>query len=140
DFLMEHPPLSEGDRPVADVLRTGRPEIGDDLSARWPDVAADLESIELGKDFKLRSYLVVPLVARGSTLGTVLLASTTSERRLGVDDLALAEHIARSAALALDTARLVAEKEALLDLERAARADAELAELRLGILAEVSSA
>jgi GAF domain-containing protein len=140
DFLMRHPPLAEGDRPVAQVLRTGRPEIGDDLSARWPDVTADLESIELASDFQLRSYLVVPLVARGSTLGTALLASTTTERNLGVDDLALAEDIARSAALALDTARLVADKEALLDLERAARADAELAELRLGILAEVSSA
>lgn len=140
DFLMQHPPLPEGDRPVADVLRTGRPEIGDNLSARWPDVASDLESIEIGKDFSLRSYLVVPLVARGSTLGTVLLASTTRERRLGADDLALAEDIARSAALALDTARLVAEKEALLALERGARADAELAELRLGILAEASSA
>jgi serine phosphatase RsbU (regulator of sigma subunit) len=140
DFLTRHPPLPEGDRPVADVLRTGRPEIGDDLSARWPDVASDLESIELGADFRLRSYLVVPLMARGSTLGTVLLASTTTERHLGADDLALAEDIARSAALALDTARLVAEKESLLALERGARADAEVAELRLGILAEVSAA
>ena len=136
EFLLQHPPVPEGDRPVADVLRTGQPEIGDDLSARWPDVASDLESLRLPDDFRLRSYLVVPLVARGSTLGTVLLASTTDGRRLGPDDLALAEDIARSAALALDTARLVADKEDLLALERGARADAELAELRLGVLAE----
>src|SRR5205085_10897696 len=139
EFLLQHPPFPEGDRPVADVLRTGQPEIGDDLSARWPDVASDLESLGLPDDFRLRSYLVVPLVARGSTLGTVLLASTTDGRRLGPDDLALAEDIARSAALALDTARLVADKEDLLALERGARADAELAELRLGVLAEASS-
>lgn len=139
EVVMRHPPLPEGNRPVADVLRTGQPQIGDDLSARWPDVAADLESIELDDDVRLRSYLVVPLVARGSTLGTVLLASTTAERQLGAADLALAEDIARSAALALDTARLVAEKEDLLALERGARAGAEVAELRLGILADVSS-
>ena len=55
---------------------------------------------------ELRSFLVVPLVARGRTLGAMSLALAESGRRFGPADREVAEELARRAALAIDTARL----------------------------------
>jgi serine phosphatase RsbU (regulator of sigma subunit) len=69
-----------------------------------------------------------------------MLESTTPERRFGPSDVALAEDVARAAALAIHTAQLLTSAQAAVERERAARAEAEVAELRLGVLAEVSAA
>jgi PAS domain S-box-containing protein len=53
-----------------------------------------------------RSMLVVPMAARGRTLGRVLLATSISERTYGLEDLRMAEEVAGRAAVALDNARL----------------------------------
>jgi len=58
------------------------------------------------QELGLKSYVVVPLVARGRTLGAITLVSAESGRRYGTDELALAEELARRAALAVDNARL----------------------------------
>ena len=50
--------------------------------------------------------MVVPLRARGATLGALTLISAESRRRYSQDDLALAEDLARRCALAVDNARL----------------------------------
>jgi serine phosphatase RsbU (regulator of sigma subunit) len=54
--------------------------------------------------------MVVPLRARGRTLGDLALASAESGRRYGPDDLAMAQELADRCALALDNARLFAER------------------------------
>jgi signal transduction histidine kinase len=53
--------------------------------------------------------MVVPLVARGRTLGAISFVSAESGHRYDEDDLALAEDLARRAALAIDNARLYME-------------------------------
>ena len=53
--------------------------------------------------------MIVPLLARGRTLGAITFASAESGRRYGASDLALAEDVARRAALAVDNARLFQE-------------------------------
>src|SRR5919202_1327098 len=50
--------------------------------------------------------MIVPLVARGRTLGAITLVSAESGRRYGQAELELAEELARRAALAVDNARL----------------------------------
>jgi PAS domain S-box-containing protein len=50
--------------------------------------------------------MIVPLAARDRILGAISLVSGESGRRYGPDDLALAEALARRAALAIDNARL----------------------------------
>jgi PAS domain S-box-containing protein len=55
------------------------------------------------------SAMVVPLVARGRTLGAITLVSAESGRRYDRADLELAEELARRAALAVDNARLYDE-------------------------------
>jgi PAS domain S-box-containing protein len=60
-----------------------------------------------------RSFITVPLVARGESLGVMLLAtSDASGRSFGRDDLELAEGLASRASLAIDNARLYGRAEA----------------------------
>ena len=76
-------------------------------------VAGDPALMRIYDALDTRSYIVVPLVARGETLGTITFATTgASGRRFGEGDLALVEMFAARAALALSNARLYAETEA----------------------------
>lgn len=56
-----------------------------------------------------RSCIVVPLVARGQTFGSITLATVTSGRRFAHFDHQLATDLATRAALAIDNARLYHE-------------------------------
>jgi signal transduction histidine kinase len=56
------------------------------------------------------TFLSIPLVARGRRVGAVTLI-TEGERRIGVDELQLAEELARHAELAIDNAGLYAESQ-----------------------------
>src|SRR4051794_3542379 len=65
-----------------------------------------------------QSYMIVPLVARGRTIGALTLLSTQSDRHYGEADLEFAQHLGRRFALAIDNARLYDEAEsarAMLD-------------------------
>lgn len=59
---------------------------------------------------KARSYMVVPLVARGRRLGAVTLVSSVPGRRYEREDLSLAEELANRCGLALEGARLYREQ------------------------------
>lgn len=53
-----------------------------------------------------RAFMAVPLIARGRGLGAIAFVATTRERRYGPADLAMAQELARRAALAVDNALL----------------------------------
>ena len=59
----------------------------------------------------MRGYIVAPLVARGQTLGSLLLVFADKKRGVGDEDVELATDLARRAALAFDNARLYQEAE-----------------------------
>jgi signal transduction histidine kinase len=61
----------------------------------------------------LVSYMAVPMMARGRTLGVISLISSESHRRYGLADLQLAQDLARRVAIAMDNARLYRESQAL---------------------------
>jgi PAS domain S-box-containing protein len=96
---------------VARVLRTGRsvlvPEASDALLS---ERATGEEHLEALKRLEVRSFMSVPLLARGRTLGAVTLVSSDPERLYGDEDLALAEGLAYRCALAVDNARLYRER------------------------------
>jgi PAS domain S-box-containing protein len=115
DLLRREPPDPDAPPGAIHVLRTGRPEfyreVSDELLAA---IARDAEQIELVRSLGVRSAMIVPLVTRGHTLGTItLVVSAESGRRYTDADLALAEELARRAALAVDNARLYAEAQQL---------------------------
>ena len=62
------------------------------------------------KEGESYSYMCLPLIARGRTLGVVTLISSTKERRYGSEDLAFAEDLAYRCALAMDNTRLYGER------------------------------
>ena len=95
---------------VPNVIRTGRSELVPEISDPMLEAAArDAEHLRLMRELQLRSYIVVPLVARGHTLGAVSLVGTTARRRYDAADRVVAEDLAARAALALDNARLYDE-------------------------------
>jgi signal transduction histidine kinase/ActR/RegA family two-component response regulator len=108
-----YPPVRDALLGVARVLRTGRadlaPQITDEMlrGAAWDDA-----HLAVLRRLGLVSGMVVPLNARGTILGALSLFSAESGRVYGADDLALAEDLARRAALAVDNARLYGTSEA----------------------------
>ena len=125
-------PAPDADAPpgAAQVLRTGQPELYPEASeALLAAIARDADQIELVRSLGVKSAMIVPLVTRGHTLGTItLVLSAESGRQYTEVDLALAEELARRAALAVDNARLYAEAQQLnTELEeRVTRRTAEL--------------
>ncbi len=109
--LQHHPPPDPGGpHPVAKVLRTGRPELVPDVGEEWLATATHShEHREIVRKLGPTSFLVVPLVARGRVLGAISFALATPGRRHGPADLAMAEDLARRAAVAVDNARLYRE-------------------------------
>ncbi|MDP8910917.1 MAG: ATP-binding protein [Actinomycetota bacterium] len=96
------------DHPFRRIMQTQRPElyadVDDELLVR---LARSPEQLEFLREIALRSWIGVPLVARGRVLGAIALATVQSARRLGEDELHLVEELALAAALALDNARLL---------------------------------
>jgi GAF domain-containing protein len=86
----------------------------------------DEEHLALLRRLHLKSMMTVPLVARGRVLGAIVFAMADSGRHYGFEDLALAEDLARPAALAVDNAGLYREAQLAAERSRqsAARVEA----------------
>jgi PAS domain S-box-containing protein len=99
---------------VPNVLRTGFPELVSEITDELlAETAPDPEHRRLLRSLGLKSYIIVPLIARGRTLGALTLMTAESGRRYGMGDLAFAENLAGRAALAVDNARLYREAQEL---------------------------
>jgi PAS domain S-box-containing protein len=97
---------------VARVMRTGEPEFATEIpEALLLKVARDREHLEILKDLALRSYLIVPLRARGTTFGALTLVYAESGRRFEERDLKMATELARRIGTAIENARLLHESE-----------------------------
>jgi len=119
------PPDLNGPGAAAHVLRTGRPIIRPRVSeADLAEAARDEAHLRLLVAGQIRSSLLVPLVARGSVLGALTLVTCAFSGRTYDDaDVALALELARTAAQAMDNARLyAAEHEARTEAQQALRA------------------
>ena len=92
------------------VARTGEPAFVPEITdAMLVGVALDDLHLQMLRELRLVSYLAVPLVARGRTLGVLSMATSESGRRFDAYDLVFARELARQSALAVDNARLYAE-------------------------------
>jgi signal transduction histidine kinase len=101
-------PDPAGPTPMAEVLRTRRPKmIPEFTDAMLEAIVPRTEHRSIVRSLGPQSLMVVPLVTRGQVLGAIALASTDgTRRRYGPGDLALAEELARRAAVAIENARL----------------------------------
>jgi serine phosphatase RsbU (regulator of sigma subunit) len=100
-----YPPDRAAPGSAVEVSRSGRPaflpDIPDELLVAG---AVDGEHLELIRSIGLRSAVVVPLVVRGRSLGALTLVHAETGRRFDELDLAFAQRLAGTAAVALDNA------------------------------------
>ncbi|MBD0344072.1 MAG: GAF domain-containing protein [Coleofasciculus sp. Co-bin14] len=110
ELLMRYPPDFNSLHPAIKVLCTGVaalvPEISDEelISATH-----DAEHLEIVQEIGFKSYIIVPLLVRGRTIGVISLVSTQQERRYNSGHLTLAEELARRAVLSIENGQLYHE-------------------------------
>jgi PAS domain S-box-containing protein len=111
ELQRRYPPDPRADTGVPAVVRTGRaqlyPEIPDELIRT---AVQDDEHYRLITEIGMRSAMIVPMVARGRSVGALSFVSGPSGRRFDELDLELAEELARRCATAIDNARLFSER------------------------------
>jgi PAS domain S-box-containing protein len=127
--------------PAAPHIRAVVEESRSELVADLTDTLLDRllqgpEHVAIVKALDLRSAMFVPLAARGTVLGVMILAAARDRSAFGPQDVSVAEEVARRVALALDNARLRRRAE---DAARTAHSlqlisDAALSHLSLGQL------
>jgi len=125
-----YPPDINAKTGPANVIRTGQSELYPEIPETLLEATArDAEHLQLIRELQIKSAMVTPLIARGRTLGAMTFISAESGRHYDQHDLALAEELARRAALAVENARLY-------QAEQKARQEAEAAQQHLALLAE----
>jgi PAS domain S-box-containing protein len=102
-----YPHDPESQQGVPHVLRTGQSELYEDIPDALVERAArDAEHLAILRQLGLRSAMIVPITTLGRTFGAITFVATESSRRYGRHDLAMAEDLARRAAMAIENARL----------------------------------
>lgn len=108
-YLSLYPVNPDGDKGIANVIRTGQPEL---IAHVPPEQVAALplppEQIEMLSEIGLGAYICVPLHTQEQTLGALSFGASAS-RSYSADDFALAEELGRRCAVAIQNALLYHE-------------------------------
>jgi PAS domain S-box-containing protein len=108
-----YPPNLDAPHGIGQVLRSGQPEFFSNITAEMLAAGArDEEHLKRLKELGMKSVVIVPLVSQGRTLGTLMLIWAESGHSYTQSDVALAQELARRAALAIDNSRLYQESQA----------------------------
>ncbi|WP_344259574.1 SpoIIE family protein phosphatase [Streptomyces sodiiphilus] len=103
---------------LGSVLTSGNPALVGSRELRAVSFAQD-PRVEAAHDLAIHSLLTVPLRARGTVLGLLIVSRAGERDGFDHDDLALAMEIANRASISLDNARLYTrERESALMLQR----------------------
>jgi PAS domain S-box-containing protein len=106
ELVERYPVADRRSHPLLEVLATGRARVVEHPDG--PEIPTEDEAHrELIARFATQSTLLVPLSARGRTLGVMALGFNSPAAR---EHLSLFEDVARRAALAIDNARLYEER------------------------------
>lgn len=121
------------------VLRSGMAMLDAEVpDTRLADEAFDPEHLDVMRSMGTRSVLILPLVSRQRTFGTVTLVHGTSGRRFDTDDQAFGLELAALVAGAIDGALLTDEVNQAREELESARRLADQAAKRAGFLAAAS--
>jgi signal transduction histidine kinase/CHASE3 domain sensor protein len=107
ELRKRYPPDYNERTGVGEVIRSGRPEFYPEI----PDetlvgAARDPEHLAILRELQINSALIVPMIARGRTLGALTLINSKQGRNLNEADRALAMELATRGAIAIDNAQL----------------------------------
>ncbi|MBD2740194.1 ATP-binding protein [Coleofasciculus sp. FACHB-1120] len=113
EMLQRFPPDPDGEHPASVVLRTGKPKLADEVNDEMlVATTRSPEHLQIVREIGFQSYMVVPLLVRGRTLGAISFVSTQEKHRYDAMDLSLAEELARRAALSVENGKLYREAQA----------------------------
>lgn len=117
----EYPLDLSKDTGMARVLREGSSLLASEIEAgALAAHARDAEHLRLLAEIGMHSVIVVPMVAAAKVTGAITLATAESRRRLGRQELELAEELGRRAGVAVENARLYTERTSIaLTLQQA---------------------
>jgi PAS domain S-box-containing protein len=97
-------------RAILQAMRTGRPELHEEISDDFLLASArDEDHHHILRALGMKSLMVVPLTARGFSFGAMSFVAAESGRRFTEADLVLAQSLAERAAYAVENSRLYAE-------------------------------
>jgi PAS domain S-box-containing protein len=117
ELAKRYPPDPNDPGGMPAVVRTGEPYIVTEVTDEMIDRSArDPEHLEIVRSLGVRSVMIVPLAARGRTLGAITFVAAESGRRFTQADFDLAIDLGRRAGLAVDNARLFRESQESLRL------------------------
>jgi diguanylate cyclase (GGDEF)-like protein/PAS domain S-box-containing protein len=116
---LRHLPQSRRGGHLAQVMSTGQPHVVREIVREEMLASAEDEEhrrllVEIGP----RSFLTVPILLHGQTVGTISLFSGREDRLYDPDDLEMAEELARRAAVALEHSSLYEEAQEALQQAR----------------------
>jgi PAS domain S-box-containing protein len=102
-----YPVNPDAETGIPAVVRSGEAEIVPEITDEMLELAArDPDHLGFLRSLGMRSYMGVPLVARGRSIGAIAFIGAESGRRYSEEDLALALELARRAAVAVDNSQL----------------------------------
>ncbi|HET8701117.1 MAG TPA: GAF domain-containing protein, partial [Nitrococcus sp.] len=114
--LYERYPRPQGSQSAAAVFRSGQAQWAQSIPDEWlVEAATDERHLATLRELGLRSYVSVPLSARGVVLGVLTLVTAESGRAYEQEDLIFAQAIASRAAVTIDNTRLFEAAENSLD-------------------------
>jgi PAS domain S-box-containing protein len=97
--------------PIQRVIETGRYELYDAAGPELlQEAAADERDRGAWLSLDIRSVMILPMTARGRTIGAISFVVAESDRSFTEDDILFAERLAAQCALAVDNARLFGER------------------------------
>jgi serine phosphatase RsbU (regulator of sigma subunit)/PAS domain-containing protein len=109
ELSARYPPKPDAPGGVAAVIRTGKPEIYPSMPDSLLEATAqDDEHLRILRSLGFRSSLMLPLIARGQVLGSIVFTLAESDRSFGHQERELAATLAERAAVALDNTQLYA--------------------------------
>jgi signal transduction histidine kinase len=111
-YQEKYPPDPSAPTGVYNVIRTGEAEFMADIPDELiTSAVTDEEQLRQVRELDIRSYILVPLTARGHVVGALTLVAGAASRRYTPADVDFARELARRAAMAVDNARLFRESE-----------------------------
>lgn len=114
ELQTRYPPDKTSSNGVYQVIRSGKGEFFPDISKSDLELRApDEKFYKILMDLGLHSAMILPLIARGHTLGTITFVWAESKQTYTERDINLAQELAQRAALAIDNVSLYQEARTL---------------------------
>ncbi|MFL5560878.1 MAG: GAF domain-containing sensor histidine kinase [Gemmatimonadaceae bacterium] len=105
-----YPPDLREPMGLGNVLRTGRPELYNEITDEMLVAAArDEDHLRITRDLGIRGVIYVPLLTQGHVIGVMTLVAAESGRHYTHADVTLAQELARRSATSITKARLYQE-------------------------------